>query len=74
MEHSLSSHFHFQKVEKGHYKTIMGNGRLATEDAVSQPMRAWEERSTTIIRNCLKQLSCDEREKERTKERKGKKE
>ena len=52
----------------------MGNGRLATEDAVSQPMRAWEERSTTIIRNCLKQLSCDEREKERTNERKEKKE
>ena len=42
------------------------------EDVVSQPMRAWEERSTKIIRNCLKQLSCDKREKERTKERKGK--
>lgn len=44
------------------------------EDVVSQPMRAWEERSTQIIRSCLKQLSCDKREKERTKERKGKEE
>ena len=42
------------------------------EDAVSQPTRAWAERSTKIIRNCLKQLTCDKREKEGTKERKGK--
>ena len=44
------------------------------KDVVSQLMRAWEERSTQIIRNCLKQLSCDKREKERTKEREGKEE
>jgi len=44
------------------------------EGVVSQPLRAWEERSTKIIRNCLKQLCCDKREKERPTERKEKEE